>query len=143
VKIRRGKLSDLKELMKFLNDAPELSSGSAEETYSKSYVKACLQDKNRDLVLIAEDRKKIIGFLMAELWQKKKNSFFLDLFVVPEFRERGIANRLREEYENILKKLKIDHISCLVLLTNKKMQKHVEKRGFKRGHKFYYYEKEL
>lgn len=143
MKIRKGKISDLKELLKFLNETPELQSSKGEKTYTRAWVKDSLTDKDRNLVLIAEENNKIIGFLIAELWKKKKSSFFADIFVKPEYRKQGIATKLKDKYEKICKKLGLKTIVGLVLVTNKKMYKLMEKRGYKRGNKFYFYEKRL
>lgn len=141
--IRRGKLSDLKSLMKFLNETPELQSGHKEETYPEYWVKACLKDVDRDLVLILEDNKNIIGFVIAEIWKSKRYSYLLDIFVVPKYRKQGIATKLMQEYERRCKKLKLNKISMLVLTTNNKMQSFIEKMNHKCGSKFYFYEKRL
>jgi len=144
MKIRRGTLADLKKLLYFLNSTPELSGGAGkEDVYKRAYIRECLVDKKGDLVLVAEDKEQIVGFLIAEIWRKKRNSFLLDLFVKPEYRKHGVATELRKEHEKICKGLGITDMNCLVLTTNKRMQKHVEDHGFKRGNKFYFYEKNL
>jgi len=143
MKIRKGKISDLKRLMKFLNETPELSAGMAGETYSEEWVRSCLTDKKMNLVLIAEYNREIIGFLMAEMWRGKKYSFTSDIFVKPEYRRQRIATKLKEEHERICKNQGIKKILGLVLATNKKMHKFMEKDHYKRGSAFYLYEKRL
>ena len=141
MKIRKGKLSDLQEVYKTLNKTLELQGGTGGETYSKEWVKTALTDKERELFLIAEEKNKIIGLLSAELWKNKKYSFFLDIFVEPEYRKKGVASALLKEYEEICKDIGIKKFIALVLITNKRMQNFIEKRNYKRGDKFYFYEK--
>lgn len=141
MKIRRGKLRDAKEILKLLNSTPELQGTEDEQTYTPDFVKGSIKNKDRELVLVAEENKKLIGFLTAELWKHKGYSFFVDLFVKPEFRNKGVASVLYLEYESILKKLKIKTLTALVLVTNKRMQKWCKKHKIVKGNKMYFYEK--
>lgn len=141
--IRRGELSDLRILMKFLNETPELQADKEGETYSEDWVKACITDKERDLVLIAEKEEETAGFLIAELWTKKKQSFLSDIYVKEEFRRKGIASKLEKEYEKIIKEMGIKTIITLTLTDNSKMHHFFNKNNYKKGHTFYLYEKEL
>lgn len=141
--IRKGKLSDLKELHTLLNQTPQLQGGTGEEIYSKIWIKSALTDKERELFLIAEEKKEIIGFLSAELWRNKRYSFLIDLFVKPRWREKGIAATLMKTYEKQCRKMKITRIIGLVLTSNKRMQKFIEKKSYRKGGTFYFYEKRL
>lgn len=143
MKIRRAKLSDGKELYKILNKTPELRSGTGRETYSLSWIKGAIKDKKTNLTLIAEENKEIIGFLMAEINKNKKYSYWIDLFVKKQFRNKGIAKKLIKKYYSVCDKLKLERIHCLILLKNKKMQKIMKKMKYKQGEKFYFYEKKL
>jgi len=141
--IRKGKISDLKELLKLLNSTPELQSTAEGQTYPLQFVKGTLTGKDRNLVLIAEENKKLIGFLTAELWKDKKYSYLTDIFVKVEYQKKGVASKLMKEYEKICKKYKMDFIVGSVMVSNKKMQNFVEKLNYKKGHKVYLYEKKL
>lgn len=143
IKIREGRISDLNELMKILNEAPELEGGIGEETYTEDWIKDTLKNKDRNIVLIAEINGKLAGLLIAEIWKDKRNSFLVDLFVVSEYRKQGVAAKIIREYEKICKKLGINVIVMLVLTTNNNMQKFIEEKGYKQGNKFYFYEKKL
>lgn len=143
MKIRRGELRDAKEILRLLNSTPELQGGENEGVYTLDFVKGSIKNKDRELVLVAEEEGKLIGFLTAELWKHKGYSFFVDLFVKPEFRKKGVASQLYSKYESILKKLKIKTITGLVLVTNKRMLKWCKKHGLIIGNKMYFYEKRL
>ena len=143
MKIRKGKLADLQEVYKILNKTPELHRGAGGEQYSKAWVKTALTDKERELFLIADEKNNVIGLLSAELWKNKKYSFFIDIFVKPEWRKKGVASILLKEYEKICKRMGIKMFMALVLITNKRMQNFIEKREYKKGNKVYFYEKRL
>jgi ribosomal protein S18 acetylase RimI-like enzyme len=143
MKIRLGKLKDLEELMNLLNNTPELQGVGEKDSYTSSYVAGTIKSKSRNLVLIAEDKGMIVGFLLAELWKNKKFSFLCDIFVKSEYRKKGVASMLQGEYEKICKKLKIEDMDALVLLENKNMQNWCTKHNFEQGNKFFYYSKKI
>jgi len=143
MKIRKGKLKDVKELLNLLNNTPELQGVGEKDSYTLSYLVGTIKSKDRNLVLIAEEKGEIIGFLLAELWKNKKFSFLCDMFVKADYRNKRVASMIQEEYEKICKKLKIEDIDALVLLTNKKMQNWCKKHNFNQGNKFFYYSKKL
>jgi ribosomal protein S18 acetylase RimI-like enzyme len=143
MKIRKGKLGDLEEIYKILNNTKELHGMKDEkEEYPKQSIRETLIDK-RESVLIAEENKKIVGLLIAEIWKKKKFSYLVDIFVKPEYRKKGVASILTKEHEKRCKKEGMIDLIALVLVDNKKMQSFMKKHNYKQGNKFYYYTKEL
>ena len=143
MKIRKGKTSDLKELYSILNKAPELAVGGVKETYSKQWIKSVLSKNKTNLVLIMEDKREIIGFLISHYLIDVRQAILNDIYVKPNYRDRGVASKLFNEYKKIIRKLGINLITGLVLINNKKIQKFNKKWGFKRGNKFYFYYKRL
>ena len=143
MKIRKGKLIDLHQIYELLNETPELLGGTEGFSYDKTWIKSALTDKEREFFLIAEENNMIVGILSAELWKDKRYSFLIDIVVKPKWRKKGIASALLREYEKYCVKIKIKRFNGLVLVTNKRMQNFLEKRNFKRGDIFYYYEKRL
>jgi len=137
-------MNDAEEILKILKETPELYGSKDEEiVYTPQFINGALTSPDRDLVLIAEENEKIVGFLIAELWKHKGYSYLLDIYIKPEFRRQGIASKLFEEYEKYCKDNGMNVIVGLVLMSNKTMQKWCEKHGIKRGNKFYFYEKKL
>jgi len=143
MKIRKGKMSDAKELLRILKETKELNGTEKEKAYTLKFVKGAITKPDRDLVLIAEENSKMAGFLMAELWKNKGYSFLVEIFVKPEFRKVGIASKLFEEYEKYCRKNNMTFINAMVLVSNKKMQKWCKKHKITKGDKVYFYEKEL
>ena len=143
MKYRKATLKDTDSILELLRSTKELQ-GSLEvdSVYSREFAEDSILDKERNLVLVAEEEK-LIGFLSAEIWQKKRFSFLADLVVIPEFRGRGITTQLYQEYESICKRLGIKVINGFVQAENSLMQNFLEKRSFKRGNNFNYYEKRI
>jgi ribosomal protein S18 acetylase RimI-like enzyme len=140
--IRKGKLTDAKELLRLMNSSPELQSSPDGNTYTPRWIKSSLTNPI-NLVLIAEIDDEIDGFLMAELWKDRGNSYLADIYIKPEFRKQGLSTMLQKEFEKICKENNISHIFLLTLTTNKRMQKHIEKKHYKKGNKMFIYEKNL
>ena len=96
-----------------------------------------------NLFLVAEEKNKIIGLLLAEIWNKKKYSFFVNFVVLPNYRSKGIGTKLYKPYEKYCKKHKLKIITALVQTSNKTMQRFCEKKGYEKGHELYFYEKKI
>jgi ribosomal protein S18 acetylase RimI-like enzyme len=142
MKIRKGRPSDAKDIYGMVSETPELHALEEESIYTLEWVKSFLSSKDL-LVLVAEENKQIIGFIMAETWKKQGYSFLTNIAIKSEYRGQGVGSRLYDEYETYCRKLKLKVINYLVLSTNEKMQNWSEKHGFKKGKMLYYYEKKL
>ena len=143
MKIRKARLKDLNIILKLLRTTPELHGVKGEPIYSKEYVIDSIKDNKRNVFFIAEENKKIMGFIFAEIWLKKKYSFLIDIVIVKEHRGRGVGKMLYYHYENYCRKKGIGIISALTQTKNKKTQEFNKRIGLKKGKSFYYYEKEL
>lgn len=143
--IRKGKKEDLNQILSLLRKTPQLQ-GAAEKTdstYNKDYVLDYLTDKKMNLVLVVEENNKIIGFILAEMWYKKRFSFIADIVVKENYRKKNIGSALFDSFESYCKHKKIDSIICLVQTKNKDMQKFCNKKNLKKGHSLYYYQKDI
>lgn len=144
MEIRYAQLKDAKQILDLLVRTPELQGyGEMDAVYSEDYVIDCIKDRKLNLVLVAEEGKKIAGLLIAEIWDKKRYSFFVNFAVLPGYRSKGIGRKLYIMYEKHCKKHKLKTITALVQTGNKAMQKFCKKEGYKRGHKLYFYEKDI
>lgn len=146
ITIKKASLKDKKQILELILKTPELQGcGEMDAVYSEDYILDSIKDKKRNLALIAKDneKNKIVGVLLAEMWKKKKYSFFVDIAVSQEYRSQGIGKKLYEIYEQECKKQKLSTIVGLVQKTNKFMQGFMGKRGYARGEEFYFYEKRI
>ena len=144
MKIRNAQLKDTEQILNLLIKTPELQGyGEMDSVYSKDYIIDCIKDKKMNLVLVAEESTKIIGLLIAETWDKKKYSFFVNFVVLSECQSKGIGTKLYQLYEEHCQKHNLKTITALVQTTNNVMQQFCEKKGYKKGHEIYFYEKDL
>ena len=144
MKIRNAHLKDEKEILGLLIRTPELQGyGEIDAIYSEDYVIDCIKDKEMNLVLVVEEDNKMVGLLIAEIWDKKGYSFLETFVVLPDYRSKGVGTKLYEFYEEYCKKSGLKIIVMLVQTSNKVMQQFCEKSGYKKGHDFYFYEKNI
>jgi ribosomal protein S18 acetylase RimI-like enzyme len=144
MKIRKGKISDLKELFRILISTKELQGGNFEiGDYDKVWVKSVLTKTKENFVLIAEEEKEMVGFIIAHILISVSQVIINDVYVNPAHRNKGIASSLIKEAEKIARKNKIKYFTGFVQTSNKKMQKLKQKLNFGRGESLYYYEKVL
>ena len=113
--IRNAQLKDAGQILNLLTKTPELQGyGDRDAVYSKPYVIDGIKDKKMNLILVAEENKRIIGLLTAEMWNKKKHSFLVSFVVLPEYRSRGVGKKLYGLYEKHCKKHGVKTIATLV-----------------------------
>lgn len=141
MKIRKATLQDAREILSILNKAPELQIAEEVETYDQDWINGVLTHPKENLVLIAEDEKKIIGLLIAHYLRSVKQSILNDLHVHKDHPRKGVASQLMRAYEKILKKQRLRIQTALILPQNKEMRTFIEKNHYRRGHLFYFYEK--
>ena len=145
IKIRLAEIKDWKQILKLLRKTPELqgSGNKIDSEYTKNYVLDSIKNKKANIVLVAEESKKIIGILTAEIFKKKRYSYLTDFAVLPYERHRGVGSLLYKRFEEILKKDKVKTIAGITKINNRAMQIFLKKHKIKLGEKFYFFEKEL
>jgi len=141
MKIRTANKKDIKEIVKLINSAEELR----ETKKSKHDIKYISSHINNPMhqIYICEENNKIIGVLTAEVWKDKKYGFVSNIIMNKKFRKKGIGSLLFNKFEKYCKAKKFRKITFLTKISNKKMQKWSEKKGYKKGDSFYFYKKDL
>ncbi len=134
-------MEDKKYLYDTLNNTLELRGYDQGEAYSKRWIHEVINDQKRNIVLVAEESKKIQGFLIAHILAGK-DIFLNDIYVYPQYRKKGIASSLMNNLHKISNQLKSKFSMGLVLVKNNKMQNLLRKNKYKKGHTFYYFYKE-
>ena len=142
--IRKGKLSDIINIHHVLNHTKELRDYEGyDEEYPKSWVKGVIENKSNNLVLVAEDNKKLIGFTIVHLLKGVLDAFAHSLYVVPSYRRKGLASILLQNRESYLKNKGYKSVIGFVNVSNKNMQNFMSKHNYNKGNKFYVYWKVL
>ncbi len=141
MRVRKAKQKDILELIKIGKDIKEFDiSSEAGGFWPKEILKEWINSKN-DVILIAEENEKIIGFVMFSFHKPTKKATWENAWVSKEFQNRGIATKLMKEAIEILKKNGMKYICSLIKEDSKKSIKLHEKNNFKKGYKFWWFYK--
>lgn len=140
MKIRKVARKDVNEIVRLFNSAKELKPGPSYR-FDREYVSGHFNNPLL-LMLVCEENGKIAGAICGEIWGKLHYSFVSNIIVKKEMKGKGYGKKLMAAFISIAKKKNAGHILCLVQETNKNMQAFSKKLGFKRGYKFYFYEKD-
>lgn len=81
------------------------------------------------LVLVAERKSKIIGYMIGEFNESDRNFHILSIGVDNKFRSKGIGTFFIKELINFIKK-KYDNVTLIVHVENTKGIQFYEKNGF-------------
>ena len=114
--IRRFKKEDVEQLI-------VLSKKSAEELIgwkpeSKNFFLK-LAKKDKDMIWVAEDKDKIVGYLVGDkikrsniLGEKNEGIELATVFIIKEFRKKGIATKIIKQFEKVMKQRGEKGIFC-------------------------------
>ncbi|MBT3941082.1 GNAT family N-acetyltransferase [Candidatus Woesearchaeota archaeon] len=139
--IRKAKLSDSKELYRLYNLAVKgfkqdfgiIVHAETPITYIKKVIR-----KRKTLFLVAEDKGKLIGFAIAgrfEAADDKRERVFVDnVFVIKEYRKKGVASNFMKKILNWAKKNKCVRVGLSSHVKNKTALALWPKLGFKEHH---------
>ena len=102
--------------------------------YNRQLIKSKIRSKNA-VLLVALDKNKMIGYALG--WIEKKSpytfrkGYFCDLFIVRNYRNKGIGKKLIKELINWFKSKKIKYVALDVYSKNKTAIKAFYSVGFK------------
>lgn len=148
MKIRKATIKDFKELYQLGLDTPEFQVSLNEPFMDKDDFKFRIKDKNH-LFLLAEEDKKIVGFILFNLKDRKKpvkNKYacLVYLVVLPKFRGKGIASQLYNLSIKKIKKEGITHVYAIAFSEGKdEMISFLKKRDYAEGHKYTWMDKKI
>jgi|SRR3989338_7197182 len=148
MQIRLAKLDDFIELYEIGKNTPELKVSATEEFMDADEFKWSITNPN-GIFLVAEEEKSKIGFLYASARDierpfKNKYACLVYLVVTPEFRRKGIAEKLYLEAEKKLKELGVTNIYGWANSESKgEIIKFMKSNGFSEGHKYMWMDKKI
>ncbi len=132
MKIRKAKKEDLEN---YLELRKKWLKEYRKRINKKKYIKEfndILSSKKRFL-FIAEENKKVIGFLIGNIYFQnyKKIGYIDDIFVTKKERRKKVGTSLIKEFIKILRKRKIHKIKIGVEIKNEKAIEFYKKLNFK------------
>lgn len=110
-------------------------SKDAEKIY-RLFLKRSLELED-NIFLVAEDDSKLLGYAVAEIQSRSKvfvedkNGYINDVFVIDEYRKKGIANMFLKEIRNWFISKDIKYVELTVHPNNEIGRKTWSKLGFK------------
>ena len=144
MKIRKATKKDISEVIKLGKKIEELEFSNKFPFHGKSELMEALKDKN-SIFLVAENDKKIIGFLYAKILFHRAGGWCMldNLAVKKDERHKGVGTELLKQLYSKLKKRKINYVQVLEEEHHKKTRNFWSSRGFKETKKFIWAEKML
>lgn len=135
--IREAKKGEAKKILDLLNSNHNLVDAKNLK-YNKNYIKRIISNK-LNKVFVYTIKEKIVATVIIELDKKSSYIFLNDLIVREKFRKKGIATKLMDFLITLSKKNKIKFSSGFTKTNNKKIQKMLNKRVYKKGDSFVFY----
>lgn len=142
IKIRRAKKEDIKSYLYLKRqsdkDYAKIINKKLKPECNKSFKKHFnkIISSKKDLLLFAKENSNLIAYIHGTFYicEYGKSGYVEDIFVLKEFRDKGIATALIEEFIKLLKKKKIKNIHLSVNIKNKNAIKLYKNLGFKLYH---------
>jgi len=151
MKIRKAKKEDIpaiKDLVlklfskwEKIDPADKLDKDWFKKSKSNKFYTDMIKDKDKLLIVAEED--KVVGYLLLEtkyrdpFIKENKVGYVSELFVLPEYRGRGIAKLLLKEGDKWFKKQKFKWIQVSTHALDKPANKFWMSRGFTEFNKYY------
>jgi ribosomal protein S18 acetylase RimI-like enzyme len=102
--------------------------------YTEKFIKKMLRDKSKKII-VAEENTYVIGLCAFSLndnaYQTRKKQILIDdIYVVPDYRRKGVAKALFNYVKSLAEKEKYEKIDLTVWNFNKEAQSFYESLGF-------------
>jgi GNAT superfamily N-acetyltransferase len=149
IKIRRGRREDfpiIKDCLIYLwveharQEPGLLDEERMRASNVEDYYQECLDEPDEHSLFVAEVDGEFAGFIRADI--KKIPSFFKhpeilyldDLYVLPEFRRKGVARSLIQRAEKLAREKGIERLQARVYSFNKEAQELLKSMGYHSPH---------
>ena len=137
MKIRKIQNKDINKIYQLGIDEKEFEVSEDMLFWSKKQLKKWISS-NDDVLLVAEDNKKIVGFIMSAIHKPTQKVTIENIYVVEEYRKKGLAKKLLNETLKIFRKKGIKFINAFVDDKNTASFNFFKKNNFKVFSKFYW-----
>jgi ribosomal protein S18 acetylase RimI-like enzyme len=142
IAVRPMRLDDISSVYGLGRDIEEFRvCESAGAFWPVSIIEALVNSEN-DITLVAEDEETIVGFLIVTNHIPTKKATFENMYIVPDYRGKGVASRLYNEAEKRIRNLGMRYICGFVEAGNEKSLGYLRKNGFIQGKTYHWLIKE-
>ena len=143
MEIRKARKEDMKAVqdLRYLLCVYEKEIGATIGVTDWAYTEVGEKDYNyflnKQFIYVAEDNQKIVGFITGEILSKKEwytvqLGTINNLFVLEEYRGKGIGKKLMETMMDAFKEKGINNFELYALNNNEDALKFYEKLGFRK-----------
>jgi len=142
INVRKMKETDVEEVYDVGMKIKEFVVSESRRFWSKQTICDWVNGKN-DILLIAEDKEKIIGFIMSRLHKPTREAIIDNIFVSEDWRGKGVGTTLVKECLKQLKEIGARYVYCTVGASDKPAIKLLKKSNFNKGYEFVWMDKFL
>lgn len=136
MRIRKAKKGDAGELIKIGNSVTEFEVDEKGNTFWDKQPLINWIESKKDVILVAEDKRKIVGFVMFACHTPTGKTTWENAWMNPNYRGKGIIDELYNKAEKELKKKGAKYICGLAKPSSKASIKMQKRLGFDEGLKF-------
>lgn len=145
IKARRMETGDVEQVYSSGIKVEEFEVSLEEAKESPFWPKNVLYEwvKSDDVLLVAEDGEKIVGYILTRLHQPTGKADIENIFVDENYRKQGIASMLLSECLKQLKSKGARYVCVLTKTNNKSTIEFLKKNNFNKGYEFVWMDKFL
>lgn len=141
--IRKASITDINKLVSIGKKVKEFNiSPNIKGFWDKAILQTLIKSKS-DLILVAEENKNIIGFVIFTYNISTKKATFENAWVHPNYRGKSIISNLTKQGIKKLKSQGAKYICALVEVNNNHSIKFLKKHKFEKGFNFTWMHKKI
>lgn len=140
ITIEKPAVKDIPQMRKWARENRELWVYEKSAWHDETTLKDWIQNPKDDLILVAKEGNKTVGMILVYLLRDW--ALCSDVFVVPQYRRKGIGKALIKKALEHFKSKGIDGLHLVTHLNNSAINFY-KKLGFKKGYNFVWMRKEV
>jgi ribosomal protein S18 acetylase RimI-like enzyme len=134
---------DIQQVIQMGSSAPELQELENTNDFFDSSMMQGYIDSPDDIAWILEKEGEINGFLLCQFNPYTKIAYLEDVLIIPALQGKKQGQLLLRQLLHHLKGKECVYLWALVHEKNKRMMGFLDKKEFRKGRKFYLFEKEV
>lgn len=139
--IRKAITSDVDAIHAIGNAVNEFNVSDVVVTFWPKHILHNIIDSKTDLLLIAEEKDEIVGFIIVNASPIFKKAIVENIFVSPQSREQGVAKKLLDSAMETITLMGYEYVCAL--MSDDRAISFYESNGFKKGRNFTWLDKVL